>query len=233
MSGAAIRGRGKVTQAATWTFEDPNRRRFQLIGVAHVADRQFWTHLRERLLAAEYRGYQVHYERIKPDPDAPAVDAVPLEERPYYGLAKLLDMESQYTGLVPQPHWTNTDMSIPELFAAIRDPEPLRKMLTDMNKPWVMPDPVPPLIVPLSRWVLRHPSAIAAITWLKQPREVRRLLLNGRTDYAMSRMLNTGDDVVTVWGAAHLPRMADWLRKSGFELVRTAWYTCISPPVDD
>lgn len=205
-------------QVASWNFIHPdNNRRFCIIGVAHLGEQDYWSDLQKRVMAGEQAGFQIHYEMVRRG-NQPA----PLENNPLVLISEKLNLVSQYQGLILQPTWINTDMTVSELLDAAADRLRMQAWLDKNAK--IDPDVITAPFAGFLRFVIRrlmvHISIFTA-------RDIEKVVVDGRTDFAMNKMLPLQQDVLTIWGAAHLPRMRKLLLANGFKQIGEEWHTVV------
>lgn len=192
-----------------------------LQGVCHVAGQDFWDKLNGYLMRAEKGGFDVHIEGVTSDMADPPKIFVDLD-----GLASLLGLQGQTTGLDYRPHWTRTDINLSELVAGMA-PEVLSKMVDateKMNDFLASMDGhsqrrlIGSLIRGVMAFGLALPKAGPFALGLKDP-----IILDRRNEVAALAAIEAEGDVVAVWGAAHLSGIGELLSDAGFRRADRQW----------
>ncbi len=224
----SVRNHNGELQVATHEYINPHTHRtFVLVGVAHIAESHFWESLATFL---DQRGFshqfEIHYEMVKR-----GGTPTPLEDQLYVRMAKLLGLQSQNEGLPVQEHWINTDTTADHLMKLAKEHgvgDELRELLAKMDRPLDL-DSVPDWGVRLVRWLLRHPRVVERAPF-GMSKALKSVILDERSDYAMWQMLQRAEDgvnVITVWGAGHLPQMEMHLQLAGYQCFKTTWHTAV------
>jgi hypothetical protein len=220
------------TAVQTWIREPGHT--IVLIGMSHVGELAYFRTI-SRVVAA-HPGATVHYERVVREDPLP-----PLTDREWARLeamrrssnfvlrwaAEVADLGTQH-GLDVEG-WHNVDvtevdlmrvsgrilsqLAVPGVSARIDH----GSMLTDRQRR-VLGHVVRLLLVRIAPWG----------RWLMRPM-ARRAIVQWRTVHAMSHALRAVHDgpVVLVWGAGHLPDMADLLRHNDFRLTSVRWVRAV------
>lgn len=225
-----IRLRRGNLQVATHAYYNPmTGRHFRLIGVCHMGSSRFWENTQNYILGLQtlFPKAEVHFEGVLNDVDFGATPAKG-ETDNIAILAGALGLRYQREGLTHGKDWIRTDLSMSQILDKLQDPEKFMKQHRDAyvaageaveaikEFPW---------FAVLFRWILRYVLPPAVLF----PRDTdnSRVIIDERNRYAVSAMVMTGTDIITLWGAGHLKGMRKILEHSGYELLHTDWVTCI------
>lgn len=255
--------RGIRTAVVTYVRPE-DEKRVTLVGVMHVADREYFAELRERIDAEEADGTIVLYERTRDSetalPDSDRSPAALLERRldqmkdGYRNIAKLADRAYQMDDLEPKESWINTDMTRREVarFLArswvirlvvrlqdliggkVREAMTMKdRMLGRTEQAQEEPDgPHFPVMfitdmqmrnMPLS-FLLYAPFRF--MSWRPHVAKVILIQRNMVGYHGIVDELRYSDDVLSIWGAAHLPGIGKLLEQTGFVRTTIEWHTC-------
>ncbi len=256
-------------KTAVVTYVRPeDEKRVTLVGVMHVADREYFAELRERIDAEEADGTIVLFERTRdaatPLPDDDQSAAAVLERRldgmkdGYRFIAALSDKAYQMDDLRPKESWINTDLTRREVARyltrswviriivrlqtligqAVREVIRLKRRLDDRigrQAPVKDDEPIKPYFpmmfitdlqtraMPLS-FLLFAPFRF--ISWRPHFAKVILLMRNMIGYHGIVDELRYSDDVLSIWGAAHLPGIGSLLEQTGFVLTSVEWQVC-------
>lgn len=216
-------------QVRTHHFYNPyTERYFHLIGVCHMASYEFWKSTQAKVAELEevYPGSEVHMEGIFHDVEK---DLAMVSRHGHARLGRALRLPYQSEGLTYGKHWIRTDLTLSQALAKMKDPETFVKKLRegatasleaadfiDGNKPWVRK---------LSRSLFRYGLALTALPFFKSPEQ--DVIIDIRNRHAVSTMLTSGTDIITLWGAGHLKGMTKILEGAGYTKISSQWNTCV------
>lgn len=214
-------------QVASHRFYNPmTGRHFALIGVCHVSDGYFWDQLQrdieamQRLLVRA----EVHYEGVLAD----HLTEKPEPDDTFTQFSEALGLVYQRDGLTYHPHWIRTDLTMKQVLAKLAKPEEfldkqakLKTALRDMTD-YANDDPA------VGTWIRRAMRYILPFHHtLNRKSNEYSVLIDQRNRHAVSTMVATGTDIITLWGAEHLKGMSNILINCGYEHTRTYWNTCV------
>jgi hypothetical protein len=200
----------------------------KIIGVCHVADDLFWDEVQESISLFEdaYPGSQVHFEGVT---DEKLAGAKP-DRTGTNRFCKIMGLTAQHEGLFYFSHWVRTDLKLSEIKAKMKNPDKLTPFVEQDKTLRELSDVLDehPRWVPWVHRVFRY-----LLAFLPQRRtDTTAIVLDARNHHAVSTMMTTGTDIITVWGAQHLHGMGKILTSSGYKLIDTEWIVCISRPAD-
>ena len=248
---------GMQTAVVTYTRPD-DWKRVVLVGTMHVADREYFEELNDLIDAEERDvDSTILYERVRkneePLPDGDRSPAA-LLERAFGGLHGLYRYMAAATGramqmdvLCPRDSWINTDLTGREV--ARRSAETWVVQYLSMTgvldrvakiarpKGGIPKPPQQPYFVASyqSEVSMRamHLSVPLQALLLLLPKQATPIhtILTERNEVAaegIMKALTDSDNVVSIWGAAHLPGIGKLLKRHGFVLSRkhVKWFTC-------
>lgn len=224
---SAARTRPVGLQTATDTYTN-GPKTVVVIGVTHVATREYWDHLNRTLADLEADGYQVQYETVKCDIPNPPPNPLPLRE-----IATLLDLTYQAAaeGMTrPPDHWVNADMPLSQILADA-DPAQLQAAYDDggaKGADILKTLQETPLARRLFRWILVRALPVAERLVGATPYGVpKATIIDARDAIAATHALTHPGNVVTVWGAGHLKGIGKHLRAAGYKRTTRTWATSI------
>jgi hypothetical protein len=209
-------------EVATDTYEKDGRT-VTLIGVSHIADKDFWATTQALISDREAEGASVHYELIERDIEGPRQRTFDMKT-----LAPVLGMQFQFDGLNYKDSWTRTDMTASEFLAHAtrRGPKaPTEEQLAEVLRVIGGSDKRRRV----TRWFMMR--LLLAVRYLPLPGPMGvplSIVLGVRNLIAAKAALEASGDVVAIWGAAHLPGIGKILRDHGFVRTAREWTTAIS-----
>lgn len=217
-------------QVATHAYYNPiTGRHFRLIGVCHMGSERFWENTQNYVRGMQmlFPKSEVHFEGVLNDVDFGATptkgetDNITL-------LARAIGLKYQRDGLTYADDWTRTDLTMSQILDKLADPE---KFMEQQRGAYVAAgDAIGvikdfPWAVGVFRWMLRH--VLPPATFFTRGTDNYRVIIDERNRHAVSAMVSTGTDIITLWGAGHLKGMRKILEHSGYELLHSDWITCI------
>lgn len=222
--------KGDLQAAVHHYYNGQTRRYFVLVGVAHIAEPGFWRSinaLAEEFLRIRPSSHEVHYECVANDTGLPHNR---LEEHPYSILAGLLGLQMQFPVLDTDKGWINTDMTVSDVIQHSELPGEAWRWLSQNRTPTLpkMSEKRQAQVRVLARILFRYGMPLALHLPAVKQRWLARLIRDGRSDYAMERMLAREKNILAIWGAAHLGRMHRILRRNGYRRLHTEWNTVIA-----
>lgn len=219
--------KGNLEVATKTYYNEFTERTLKLVGVCHVADDLFWDTVQEEISLFEdaYPGSEVHFEGVINDekPKGYKPDRTELDR-----FCKKMGLVSQHNGLFYFDHWIRTDLKVSQVKAHMADPDKLNVLLEQGKVMKEVSDVLDdhPDMTPLLHRFFRY-----ALAYLPQRRNnTTAAVLDARNRHAVSTMLASGTDIITVWGAAHLDGMGKILTSAGYQLTDTDWNVCIERP---
>lgn len=219
-----------MVEVATDTYVKDGRH-VVLFGVSHIAGEEFWKKSNTFLSELEGKGFDVQFEGVKND-----MEDAPVFVPSYALMAELMGLQDQKSGLVYKDHWLRTDTTMSK-FLAGTNPEKLAKTVSasaEMEKKireLLKSDDralygegllkmlrLTPYLTPVMTLLQSFPNAdfIGGIS--------RKAILDDRNDIARDAILGTGNHVVAVWGANHLPGIGRGLKANGFKFKSRQWH---------
>lgn len=212
------RKRGNV-EAATDTYVKDGRT-VTLVGVAHVASPTFWERTRALIAAKEDAGYEVQYEAVKNDLGRKFKLGPDLD-----GLAKFVGLESQFTGITyNREDWVCTDIRLSELVGNL-SPEKLARV-EEESAAFDITDPAYANYAKPLRWLMGYIHILDRLP-IKTFGLKRADVVDKRDKAAFAGIKNTTRNVISIWGAAHLPGIGRHLLADGYHLAHREWVTAI------
>jgi hypothetical protein len=220
-----------MTRTAVETWRHPEGgRTVTLVGTIHLGSQKYYDRIGILVADLQAGGAQVHAEGVASPPKH-----TPMTEEEAAALAKMR-LSPMYTwlaeelGLVVQripgdrSRWVNTDMNALEFLRALPDRESFLKtfdqfdeMVAELNG-----EKMPPLVGKIIRGAIRvmasRPgTAIIRRRGRKNPNGA--VIDTARNAIALQAIYETTDDVVAIWGAAHLPGIGEGLANRGFRRI--------------
>lgn len=222
-----IRMRQGSLEIATRTYYNEfTGRTMKLVGVCHIADPGFWDVIQETIALFEdkYPGAEVHLEGV--DFDDPVVREANRDKSGLYRFCRTVGMEPQQSGLFREEHWHRTDLKLSQITARMKHPERLKHHL-QQNK---AASEVADVLEQHPRYAKFIRSLYRYLLLVRPPKnaDLEHGVVEARNQHAISVMMTTGTDIITVWGAAHLHGMGKILTSSGYTLTDTEWNVCIA-----
>ena len=219
------------TPVHRWRRDD---QAISLVGMVHVAERDFYSRVQRFADDAAGQGAVVHYERVKPHDPAAVLTGCERKLLPPPGeapqpwmrtLARTMGLTYQLDGLTVRPEWQNIDV---DRLTAIRSmgPKAARRLFEQ-------PDFIDDLTELSPDWQRRFGDALRFTVRglpmlrlmpvsLTLGRPATRMVEDWRNVLAATAALDAvaQQPVVMLWGAAHLAGMGDIFEANGFELQR-------------
>lgn len=225
MKNIRIRG-GNLEIASHTYYNEFTGRTMKIIGVCHVADDLFWDEVQESISLFEdaYPGSQVHFEGVI---DEKLAGAKP-DRSGTNRFCKKMGLIAQHNGLFYFDHWIRTDLKLSQIQAKMKDPDKLMPYV-EQDK-WL--GEFADILEEKPHWVKRvHRIFRYLVAFMPQRHtDTTAAVLDARNHHAVSTMMTTGTDIITIWGAQHLHGMGKILTSSGYQLIDTEWNICISRP---
>ena len=241
-------------EAPTDIFVNQKGHKITLLGVMHIAEQPFWSKLTQTLLNTKNT---VHLEGVKPFNKETSVATVE-EQNKMDSLLKVASFSrilAKETGLVfqldgiktaltdagtalPETGWQNVDMNVQAAVKHINADElnetaaSLDKLVTEFQK-----DDAPFSLGSFMLFMIRNPKILKALTFFTQLTKkdknealdaLQGFILDDRNEYAIAEALKVENDVILVWGAAHLEGMGKLLKKAGYRHQQRKWNLLIS-----
>lgn len=204
-------------------FKNDNGHRVVLQGMIHIGDKSFY----ERLLKDfhSFKG-EIHLEGVSNKSDS---DSAEVLRRLHSLLANVLGVSLQKETinksiLVKEPEkFKNYDLDFVDV------QEEINEMIVMIKGMLEEKDMAESLFT--NRVFMK---ALSLSFFLSNANKTRKMpikmetIIDGRNDYAVSKVLNNPNDVMLVWGAAHLPGMSKILIDNDYDLVDIQWDTIAS-----
>lgn len=241
------RRKNDVLQTPTVTlYNVKTKKRLVVLGMMHVADKEYFAGRLNQIKDFERQGYVVLYEGVG-RADQEQIQQEPEEVRRAYEymlkslrfrdlVCALLGVVNQSAVLRPQMGWINTDVDLLSLIRRIEDAggkqlwsAELDDLVAQLDKD---EDAQEMTKVILDHMLVRLPylSSVKLYNWLfgrkahRQTQITLGALLGWRNQVAVEGILKYLDhDVVAVWGAGHIPGMLRLLRRHGYRLEGITW----------
>lgn len=251
----ALRSRRKGLQTAVVTYNHPDKyKRVVLVGAVHVSDRPYFEQLKELVdLEHEANDSVILYEGVRksPPPQDDDKSATAVMQRAFGNLGKLYTYISACTGKAFQPdvlteedHWINTDMTQREVaeksaetwIISFLAKTRLLHLATKLFGLMDIPEPPDKPNFMMSMQVdngnrAQHLSTLLTKPFGLLPKKATPayVILHQRNELAVKMILRQTmeyDNIVSIWGAAHLPGMGRLLEKNGYiRSKKIEWYT--------
>lgn len=223
----SIRIRRGDLQVATHSFYNPiTGRHFRIIGVCHLADEYFW-HTTQNTIETFRRllpKAEVHYEGVLPDHHKEK----PKPDNTFSEFSEAIGLVYQPDGLTYRPDWIRTDLTMTQILAKLEKPEKfidsqkkVKEALRDMTEAI---EDIPGVATWIRR-VMRYAIPYAHVFGRRS--NEYSVVIDVRNRHAVSTMVSTGTDIITLWGAEHLKGIAKILTNCGYEHLHTTWNTCV------
>jgi len=252
-----IRRNGIQTAVVTYTRPDDGKC-VTLVGTMHVADQEYFEELYDLVDTEESElDAAILYERVRKDKEALRDDDVSPSatlERAFGSLHSLYRYMAAATGramqmdvLCPQDTWTNTDMTGREVAKRSAETWVVQYLIMTgvlerivktggLKRGIPQPPPQPYFLasyqaeVSMRAMHLTVPLQALLLLLPKQATPVH-IILTERNEIAVEGILEAlayTNNVVSIWGAAHLPGIGKLLKRRGFALSRkhVKWFTC-------
>lgn len=222
-------------------YEHPVTKRVVVfVAAIHIAEPTYYVAIQE--LIDSLKGYHVLFEgtgKLSPQEEqslTPKEKEIASQFDFIFDLTKmfgeLMSLQYQKNGLTYPVSWINTDMRLYDLIRAF-----VQRDLYLVKRGWEVEDPFTEEFEQnIARWLIDKifnrlvpVATILAVGTLfsRNMRGEKRLILDARNEIAfqgIDQYLKDGN-IVTIWGAAHLPGIEKCLKKSGFREVRREWFT--------
>lgn len=223
----SIRIRRGDLQVATHAFYSPlTGRHIRLVGVCHISSGDFWDQTQRYIETAQhlFPKAEVHFEGVFDDTGGPATRL----RDGYTKIADALGLVAQHEGLKYDTDWVRTDLNLSQVLEKLDDPDAFMKKQRDLYEGFSeMADNLTetPALVAWARRFLRYALAVMHTTRGKS--NEYSVIIDERNRHAVSTMVATGTDIITLWGAEHLKGMSKILLGCGYEHLHTHWNTCV------
>lgn len=209
-----------------------------LIGMMHVGDKEYYQQVQK--LVDSLLGYKILYEGIKKLSEEETLKLNPNEIKILKKIKKimnngsvistLLRIQDQKKGLQYDPHWICTDMTLFEFIKRLSESKTDSIFTSDT----FLPKKIAKFEKLLFAWMfdlaLERISGIMVFAkffglFSKKERSLEKLIVHDRNIIATKAILAHVKDfnVVSIWGAAHLPGMVKELKKDGFRQEKKSW----------
>jgi hypothetical protein len=220
-----------MSNAAVETWRHPeSERTVTLVGTIHLASQKCYDRLGILVADLQAGGAQVHAEGIAAPPKH-----TPMTEEEAAAIAKMR-LSSMYSWLaeelglavqrIPGDHsqWVNTDMNALEFLRALPDRAAFLRMFDQFDEMVgeLNGEKMPPLVVKVIRgamWVLSSRAGMALARHRGRKGPNGGVIDNARNRIALQAIDETDDDVVAIWGAAHLPGIGEGLATRGYRRI--------------
>ena len=224
-SGQFHRISGSAVQTAAVTLRNKSGRLVHIIGMSHIANPRYWKEINHVIHKYDSHGWQIHFERVKPITDQQLRSLAPAEREMLdgihsvlngnYGFGKSSKLVFQGDVLKLPPTAVNTDTDMATLVQSLAQGQDVHVMQQVMA-----------LVSKLPR-TLRKMAALIAFMPGVEPGEssLTKVLKDDRNHIALSEIDNTSDNVLMLWGAAHLPGICQGLATRGFSETDRQWHT--------
>lgn len=228
-----IRIRKNAIEMPIIFLEDGCKREVILVGACHISDQDYFSNVQFFLDSHEKKGYKILFEMVGAVSRKEKKMLVGRARRLFYGFNKLfgyigqipvlLGATYQKTGIKYSDSWINTDISIGDL---------VKRLAAAGVKPFQVPDvdmtnaTVQMVLRLFFNYGMGNIMAVMTIMPLicKRDNGFQSVILDYRNEVAVQGIVDHIDhNVISFWGAAHLPGMVKLLQKHGFKEVRKEW----------
>ena len=231
---------GKLQTPVVFYEHSVTRRIVAFVAVIHIAEPAYYAAIQE--LIDSLKGYKILFEatgKLSPQEE----QALTLKEKEVasqfdsiFGLMKkfseLMSLQYQKDGLAYSTSWINTDMRSYDLIRSfaqhdiclVKKGRDIDDLLTEEFGQTVARLFINKLF---NRFVPVAVVLSIAAFFSRDKRVAKRLILDTRNEVAIQGIDEHLKDsnIVTIWGAAHLPGIEKRLQKNGFREVRREWFT--------
>lgn len=244
--GIIIASNKKIYTPVVYLIHPNTQRKIVLMGVIHIADSAYFMEL-QRMIDT-LNGYKVLYEGLGKITSEEQLLFTPDEKRIYKTLkqhmkargiiSSFLKLQGQHDGLSYLDSWVRTDMTLFEFIRTISEKKIdlfRKKLKFTFNFKKGSSEYL------LTTWLvnaffMRIPAILYIYKFIsifsKQKRMRNELIVNERNRIAINGILKEVSDsnVISIWGAAHLPDMIKKLKDVGFEVQEKQWLVAYTMP---
>ena len=217
---APIRRNGVLVEVPTVTLRGPNDHRIEIIGVLHIADRAFWHYLNTRLELLSRMRWAVNYEMVR------MTKQDQRRLRFMTASSNFLAKRAKRAGLVPQTNGfslplfaKNTDLPGSVLARMVKRPG--IKYWLRLSLARIILNLLPTrafremMAVVFTKTVTAGYGGVSGIN--------DDIIIDLRNQVAAQACLIERQNVVTVWGAAHVQGIASLLEDKGYVVTGIQW----------
>lgn len=242
------RTRGNALELPIKFYEHPEtKRRVILVGVIHIAKAPYYQDIQHLIDSAAAGGYRILYESVGkmdeadiinlPDNERSVVRQMQAVSAFMQGMSTKLfdgDIVYQKQGLTYPPSWIRTDVEVAHVatlfaeanltFFAGGEKAAKQNPLEDMSEEhlkWMRL-----LVKTLIKLLPGITAVLRPFTYFSYKKRVRNyIIIDLRDEVAAEGILHhtKESDVLSVWGAAHLPGIHTHLSAAGYRLKNTHW----------
>lgn len=231
---------GKLQTPVVFYEHPVTKRAIAFVATIHIAEPAYYAALQK--LIDSLRGYKILFEgtgTLSPQEE----QALTEKERSVAGqfdflfsltrkLGEVMSLQHQKEGLAYTYSWVNTDMRLYDLIRSFAEQDiTLVKKKKDFGDLFTSE-----VGRATTRWFVNKlfnrfvpVTVIVAIIafFSRNKRMAKRLILDARNEIAFQGINEhiESDDIVTIWGAAHLRGVEKYLKRAGFREVRREWFT--------
>lgn len=235
----------KILVPVIHMYNPLTHKRVILIGVMHIANKEYYQKIQQ--IVDALNGYKILYEGLGKITVAEEL-LLSNDEKNLYEkmqrvmqhrtiIAALLKIQGQRDGLRYDDSWINTDMSLFSFIKKIHERKlNLFKSENDFKVDFKKKSDHLGLVWMLDIVFMRM-SAIMLLSNLfsffsTKKRKENQLIVKERNAIALSGIFKEVKDsnVVSIWGAAHLPGMVHELKKAGFKQKEKHWFVAYTAP---
>jgi len=209
-----------------------------LVGMMHIGDKEYYQQVQK--LIDSFLGYKILYEGIKKLSEEEISKLSPKEVKIFKKIEKnmndrsviaaLLRIQDQKKGLLYDPHWICTDMTLFEFIKRLLESKTDSMFTSETRLPKKLAKFEKLLFAWMFDLALERMSGIMLFAkffglFSKKERSLEKLIVHDRNIIAINSILAHVKDfnVVSIWGAAHLPGMVKELKKNGFRQEKKSW----------
>lgn len=219
-------------------YEHPVTKRIVVfVSTIHIAEQSYYAALYKLISSLE--GYKILFEGVgKLTPEEKRALKKKEKEislqfdfifRLIRKISEMLSLQGQKEGLFYPPSWINTDIRQSELIrlfveqniTLIKREKQFEKLLRKKSNRSMIKWTVNKLLINLT------PILVLSLILRRNKRAEKKLILDHRNIIAVMGINEYLKDsnIVTIWGAAHLPGIEKELLKNGFRKFRKEWFT--------
>jgi hypothetical protein len=234
-------------ETAIVTYESPERRGqiVKLVGVIHVAEREYYEQILAEICADERARHRILYEEISLPTSSEEAEMSPaerslLEAIKFYGLLQYLITEitgatHQMMKLAPRDTWVHGDITARELISLLMSDEVVYRFVSAvglLETLACLSGEIRLGKIPSSLIRLTYASALLATPFVfpSVNQYLASIILDQRNMIAFEHILGTDNCVTAIWGVGHLPGIDSLLRKKGFTVTRVEWRLAFKSP---
>lgn len=236
---SSVRQRNRVLETPIVSYRhQTSGRHVIMIGTVHVGDAQYYRILQS--VIDRLTNFAILFEAVHPITEEELI-ALNEQERLAYqwaqeafkfmrDAAELLSAQHQRTGLRYEPTWIQTDTTLREIVKKLATIKFVARARTFRSDDLFHNEETRPLVQWLLNFILGNLPALSALTsphrlLSRSRREFHRIIVTERDLIAATSITQHVEqgDVVSIWGAGHLPGIGRHLRARGFVEIDRIW----------